>query len=115
MKYPIHDEYATNPGYLCWFREVQNPVRIGSVSQGVSQEDLLDADMVSEFHCQVFDLADAKDMRKYQTVYQRILDGWYSLVSIQRQWNEEENTMKVWMEWTQDYLEVPDDIQIRRQ
>ncbi|MBQ9692988.1 MAG: hypothetical protein IJV70_07530 [Clostridia bacterium] len=109
MKYPTTDEYALSPGYLCWFRDcLPNPVRITNLHNGISAEDMEGAELTSEFHCQTFELNKEKDRIKYTVVCQRILDGWYSLIDSQKHWDKETGVMKVWMEWTQDYLEVKD-------
>ena len=108
MRYPTNDNYALSPGYLCWFRDtLPNPIRVHNINRAVSSEDIESAEMVSEFHCQCFDLSNIADQQKYTIVTQRIIDGWYSLIYQQRHWDEETGKMKIWMEWTQDYMETP--------
>ena len=110
MQHPIHDEYASQPGYLFWFRDCTYPVRAADPHKYVSVEDLQTAEPSSEFHCQLFDLSQPEDLKKYKVVSQRIFDGWYSMLNLQRNWDTDSGKMRIWMEWTQDYLEVSDGV-----
>ena len=108
MDTPYIDEYANRKGYLRWFDEMlPYPLRLLNSVTGISTDDINNAELEGEFHCEFFDLSDEDSARKYTTVFQRVLDGWYELVNIQRNWDEKTGAMKVWMEWIQHYLEVP--------
>lgn len=107
METPTYDKFANTAGYLRWFQScLPYPIRVRNVHSDLSTDALEDAILAPEFHCKLFNLSQTQDVEDYRVIYQRILDGWYELLNIQRYWDEKEKRMMVWMEWSQNYLEV---------
>ncbi len=110
MNTPTYDEFASTGGYLRWFQScLPYPVRVNGIHTDISMDMLADAMPAPEFHCRLFNLSSPEDIKAYTVIYQRILDGWYELLNIQRYWDDKEKRMMVWMEWSQNYLEVSSD------
>ncbi len=107
METPTFDQYADRPGYLRWFQDEPYPYRMRNPQASIQQEDFEFATLHQEFHCQTFDLTDEEDLEKYRIVSQRLLDGWYTIIDIQKKWDPDKGGMKIWMEWTQNYMEIP--------
>lgn len=106
METPIYDQYSDKQGYLRWFADELYPYRMRNANEYIQNDDFDYAVLIQEFHCQTFDLSKQEDLEKYRTVVQRQLDGWYTLIDLQKHWDAEHNSMKIWMEWTQNYMEI---------
>lgn len=107
METPLYDEYSNKRGYLRWYRELLPvPLRLKNPSVEVPVEELQEPIMQREYHCKMFDLSQPDDLKTYRTIQQRALDGWYDVIDTQRIIDEKAGTVRVWMEWIQNYMEI---------
>lgn len=107
MHTPTIETLAPTPQHLKWLEgSLPYPVRLRTGETLVSHDDLESAVLQQEFYCRTFDLSDPDQLAKYTTIRQRAVDGWYEILDIQRMKDTETNTMKVWMEWLQNYWEI---------
>lgn len=75
----------------------------------VKSEELLRATLTYDFHAQTFDLSDPEQADKYHWVMDRICNGLFIKVHIERCWNKEKpGSIFVYLEWVQQYYSWPD-------
>lgn len=129
-KYPARDINSFNPdSTLTWYPSLAPyPFRSSKGLPMVNETDISELALpISEYHCHLFDLTKPAEMTLYETIRQRILDGWYSGINELRKWKdlkpitantsdeELQNRLEgvlVWMEWTQTYMELPGGINV---
>lgn len=108
MERPTFDIYANRNSNLRWLYGQTYPIRVSNAFEGIDPVLLEAAEPDVEFHCQELDLNDPDDLKKYTTICQRSIDGWYDVSYIERQRDEKTGKRSVWMEWTQTYMEIRD-------
>lgn len=64
--------------------------------------------LVNDFKCQTFDLSQPEDKEYYNWVMDRICNGLFKCLYINRMWSNEHKTMLVYVEWVQSYYEHRD-------
>jgi len=98
-------------GYLHWTIQVGGlPLRTKSSATPLLTKEEIQNELVlvSECHQATFDLARKEDRFVYKWVWDRIINGWFQLIHIERYWDEREKKPYVYMEWAQVYAQLPD-------
>jgi len=80
--------------------------------RGVNQIALTAAEVdaieqIADFHCKQFDLWDPEQLKAYEEIQDRAANGWYLISFIARNYVPEHNGMRIYVEWSQIYGEIP--------
>lgn len=123
--YPSKDINSFNPeANLVWY-----PTLAPYPLRSTTKLPLLDENAINqvarastEYHCHLFDLTKPAEVTLYETIKQRIINGWYAGINEMRKWKDlkpitaetsDEDMLSrsegvlVWLEWTQTYMEIP--------
>lgn len=73
----------------------------------LKNEELSNIILVHDFKAHVFDLTKNEDYEYYCWVMDRICNGFFRCIHINRTWSAEKNTMIIYVEWVQSYYELP--------
>lgn len=95
-----HNGPLSWPGTLDGF-----PVR--GQTEYLRGQDIQDIPHVADFHSRKFELWNPDDHKEFNTVMDRIANGWYRERRRIDRWCEEFNSLVVWLEWVQIYGEIP--------
>jgi len=60
-----------------------------------------------DFHALTFKLWEPDELRRYETIQDRIVAGWYALKYVERHWQADKAAPIVYMEWVERYNELP--------
>jgi len=100
---PQHGGYNLQwPGTLDGF-----PVIGGRNKPDLKQEELENIEEQRDFKSQMFNLWDPDQKREFDSVSDRIINGWYRLLKRSDHWDEANNHYRVWLEWYQVYGMIP--------
>ena len=107
--YPGQDEFSYTPDSpIYWYSDIGSiPLRVDSRLDGMDAQVRQLARTVHEFHCRMFEMDKEQDRHDYEVIKQRMVQGWYTPVKELTKWDEANLPLKVWLEWTQSYKEVP--------
>ena len=84
------------------------PFRGGQVPNLKSEEETDQVQHVLDFHCHVFALWEEEDLKAYSAIRDRAANGWYHIAFIERQFDEDKQHWRVYLEWHQIYGELAD-------
>jgi|TARA_B100000809_G_scaffold204189_1_gene205506 hypothetical protein len=73
----------------------------------LTAEETEDIPTAFDFHCRVFELWTADELKEYQQIRDRAANGWYQITHIERLFDEDKKNWRVYMEWNQIYGELP--------
>jgi hypothetical protein len=73
----------------------------------LTTEETEEIPLAFDFHCKVFELWKEDELREYTQIRDRITNGWYQSVHIERLFDEERANWRVYLEWNQIYGELP--------
>jgi len=106
MPYPS-DKYfgeqgESHPGELHW-PGVHGLPFLGDTIPNLKKDELDEMPVVGYAHHRVFDLSKQAESDQYRDVRDRIRNGLFTLDYIHREWNQESQSMLIYLEWTQLY------------
>jgi len=58
----------------------------------------------------LFDMSKESDRQAYQWVQDRIANGWFVQVFVERKWSDETKNYHIYLEWVQLYSELTKDV-----
>lgn len=87
------------PGYMGL------PIRDDAETLVLKNEEYRKLVVSSDFRFHIFDLSKEEDRDYYKWVHDRIYAGMFTLIHKEHFWDKESQTVKVYMEWCQHYLE----------
>ncbi|MEM3062161.1 MAG: hypothetical protein QW303_01255 [Nitrososphaerota archaeon] len=99
------DQHHRYGGQLQWPGINGYPVR-GSAEKILKEGEQFNATFVKDFHSKVFDMSNLEDVEYYKWVMDRICNGLFLPVYIQRKWDNDK--VSVYLEWCQCYYEWPE-------
>src|SRR5262245_30909026 len=79
------------------------PYRGGQIPLLTQEEIDRHGDVHHDFHSKEFDLTNAEHKAEYDSIMDHIVNGWYSLVFIDRYREPESKKRYAYVEWTQRY------------
>lgn len=106
----VGEQSLQHGGYLHWNVNVGGfPLRTQSPHTPILTKDEIENELVlvSDSHQAIFDLSKEEDRFSYKWVWDRIVNGWFHLVHIERHWDDDKKTLYVYMEWVQTYAQQP--------
>jgi len=100
-------------GYLYWqFMPFGLPLRLRS-SNVLPKLDLNEiyeyTTLVADWRHDLFDLSNEDDRKAYQWVQDRIANGWFRQIFVERHWDDERKNYHIYLEWAQLYSELTKD------
>lgn len=104
-----NDQDERHKGRLHWPGFLGIPIRHNG-DLILKNEDYHKLVFVSDFHFHLFDLSKEEDREYYQWVNDRVYGGFFTLVHKERFWDKENGKMLVYMEWCQNYFELPPNV-----
>jgi len=100
------EQDARHGGKLFWPGARGLPYR-GKVSPLLKRHELESLPIVGDTYERVFDLSNEEDAAYYNWIRSHARNGLFSIDFIERHWDEDSATMRVYIEWTQFYTESP--------
>jgi len=83
------------------------PFRGTSVPPTLTSDETEEIPLAFDFHCKMFELWNEDELKEYRQIRDRAANGWYQLVHIERLYDEEHGSWRVYLEWNQIYGELP--------
>ncbi|MEM2003605.1 MAG: hypothetical protein QXQ37_03010 [Nitrososphaerota archaeon] len=102
-----NEQDARHNGILHWNCPLGLPIRSNAQELQLKDSDYARLIPVSDFKSYLFDLSKEEDRKYYHWVNDHIYNGLFSLIYKEMHWDKEKDVIKVYMEWTQNYLELP--------
>lgn len=100
---PVHNGVLHWPGTPDGF-PVRTPDKT-AVPPQLRGDEAFAINHVIDFHCQLFDLAKPQDHQAFQSVMDRVANGWYHVSRRTDRWPDNSVAPQVWLEWYQIYGE----------
>lgn len=100
---PQHNNAQLNwPGTLDGF-----PVLGSGQRPDLKQDELENIDLQYDFKSHMFELWDPAQKAEFDSINDKIVNGWYRLLKRTDNWDDEHKHFRVWLEWAQVYGMIP--------
>lgn len=94
-------------GPLSWSRTGDLPPLRNCQQAALTEAEVEAIETFEDFHCKTFELWDEAQLKEYCEVCDRMANGWYRLIFIDRRFSEADKSWRVLLEWSQIYGEIP--------
>jgi hypothetical protein len=113
MKY-CGEQDPRHKGFLVWtYMPFGLPLRLkpGQPIPKLESEELFQfSTIVADWWHDLFDMSKESDRQAYQWIQDRIANGWFVQVFVERKWNDETKNYHIYLEWVQLYSELTKDV-----
>ena len=99
--------HTEHNGSLQWARNGEYPPLRNTNQVALTEAEVEAIEQYEDFHCKAFELWNEEHLKAYCEIQDRIINGWYTLLFIDRKYLDEHKGWRVLLEWSQSYAEIP--------
>jgi hypothetical protein len=96
------DKDVADEGFSWFPSDNKIPFKSESAT-ALKQAQIDNARLVNNYQCELFDLTDAEQLKRFHVTMNRIYGGWYLKLHLERRWDVNKAKPLVWLEWLVRY------------